>query len=437
MQPRFLLASLLLLAACSDNSTTSGETVGTDTSAGSADTSDGSADTGSGSADDTGTADTGTADTGAQDSGSSDTGSGSADDTGTADTGTADTGAQDSGSSDTGSAACVAGSAFDPALFLAGGLTTPITEESCTLSSGATTTCYKLVFKGAPADHAVGPFCPRTITDGPEAAGIWVEDGLVYDVTGAFIANLATFYNDPAWQLYDTATGAVHVTDTQAACEAAARPDVDPAYNNYCVECSLDYFGGGITQTILIPKVPVPRATPGELGNAGAMGVAFNGITFDPPAPVAAILGAHTIAAFDDCGGHINPGAGYHYHAATGCSTSYPTCDEHAPLIGFAHDGYPIYAMTGADGIEPADLDACRGHEDAIRGYHYHVAGPGENLFIGCFHGDYVAAAGPGGGGGGGGPDPVACAPGQTSRCCGDGVCDGPETNANCAADCP
>lgn len=411
MKHRSLLASLLLLAACSDNSTASGEAGGTDTGAGAPDTSAGSGDTGSGSAD---------------------SGSGS----GSADTGTADTGTEDTASADTGSAACVAGSAMDPALFLAGGLATPITEESCTLSSGATTTCYKLLIKGAPADHAVGPFCPRNITDGAEAAGIWIESGEVYDVTGAFIANLATFYNDPAWQLYDTATGAVRVTDTQAACEAAARPDVDPAYNNYCVECSLDYIGGGSTTTILIPKVPVPRATPGEIGNAGSVGAAFNGVAFDPPAPVAAILGAHTIAAFDDCGGHVNLAAGYHYHAATGCSTAYPTCDEHAPLIGFAVDGYPIYAMTGADGLEPADLDACRGHEDATRGYHYHAAGAGENLIVGCLHGDYVATAGPGGGGGPGG-GAVACAPGQTSRCCGDGLCDGPETNANCAADCP
>ena len=43
---------------------------------------------------------------------------------------------------------------------------------------------------------------------------------------------------------------------------------------------------------------------------------------------------------------------------------------------------------------------------------------------------------GGGGSGGGGGTQPVApCAAGQT-KCCGDGVCDGPETPTSCAADC-
>jgi hypothetical protein len=43
-------------------------------------------------------------------------------------------------------------------------------------------------------------------------------------------------------------------------------------------------------------------------------GLAFNGVVFDTPAGV--IL--HTLAPFDDAGGHINLAAGYHYHAATG-----------------------------------------------------------------------------------------------------------------------
>jgi hypothetical protein len=34
-------------------------------------------------------------------------------------------------------------------------------------------------------------------------------------------------------------------------------------------------------------------------------------------APVDAILSNYTIAAFDDCGGHINPFEGYHHHAAS------------------------------------------------------------------------------------------------------------------------
>ncbi len=292
----------------------------------------------------------------------------------------------DAGAADGGSGASAG---LDPTHFLPGALVpgTTITTEPCTLSGGAVTTCHRISLTGAPADHAVGPFCPRNISDGAEAAGIWIESGEVYDVSGAWVTELATFYGDPAWQLFDPATGEVNVTDTRESCTAAARPDVDPAYNNYCVECAIEYVAGGVEEVYLIPVTPVPLATPAELGRMQVVGVALNGVTFDPPAPTAAILAAHTIAAFDDCGGHVNLMAGYHYHAATGCSTEIAQDDGHAPLIGYALDGYGIFGMADASGVEPDDLDDCRGHTDAERGYHYHVASAGENMFIGCFHG--------------------------------------------------
>ena len=133
---------------------------------------------------------------------------------------------------------------FDPA-----GLSAPVTEEDCTLSSGHVTTCLKIQLKGAPADHAVGPFCPRTVYDTADHGGIWFKDGTVYDLDGDFVKGLANLYGDPVWKLYDDTTGAVRVTDTREACAAAARPDVDPAYNNYCGDCSLDYVGGGVGST--------------------------------------------------------------------------------------------------------------------------------------------------------------------------------------------
>ena len=213
----------------------------------------------------------------------------------------------DAGRADAGALGCIQGTGaegpdrtrFDPA-----GLAAPITEESCTLSNGATTTCLRIQLRGAPSDHAVGPFCPRTINDPASAAGIWLNGGRVYDVDGAFVRQLATFYNDPVWQLYDTATGRVRVTETRTACEAAARPNVDPQYNNYCVECALSYVNGGVTTTLVIPTRPVARPASQDVGMMTVVGTALNGVAFDPPAPVQAILAAHTIAAFDDCGGH-------------------------------------------------------------------------------------------------------------------------------------
>ena len=41
--------------------------------------------------------------------------------------------------------------------------------------------------------------------------------------------------------------------------------------------------------------------------------------------PVDVILGAHTIAAFDDCGGHINVYLSCHYHAAGAPHGAHPT----------------------------------------------------------------------------------------------------------------
>lgn len=319
--------------------------------------------------------------------------------------------------------------------FMGDSLVSPIEEVDCQLSDGTQTTCYKIVIKGAPMNHDAGPYCPRSINDGPDAAGIWLEGGEVYDVDGAFIKNLATFYKDDRWKLYDEETGMVRVTDTQEACEAAARPDVEEQYQNHCVECELSYVDGGVPFEIIIPKVPVPADAPSSIGRDG-VGVALNGVKLEAPAPVDAILGAYTIAAFDDCGGHVNTVVGYHYHAETGCAHRVKQCDAHAPLIGYAMDGYAIYAMKADGGQEPTDLDECRGHTDDIRGYHYHAASAGENMFLGCFKGKMV------GGNDGppnnmmGGMNAMQCTTPDQQQCCGDGVCDGPETAENCQEDC-
>lgn len=286
---------------------------------------------------------------------------------------------------DSGAAAAVG---LNPDDFLGDGLAADITTEACTLSSGTETTCYRVEVQGAPADHDVGPFCPRSIEDEADAAGIWIEGGETWDVDGDFIVGLADFYSDDNWQLYDLATGEVYVTDTEESCEAAARPDVDPEYQNHCVECALDYVDGGVTKTFLIPVEPVPLSSPAELGRMESVGVALNGVVYDPPAPTDAILGAYTIAAFDDCGGHVNLHNGYHYHAATGCPEAISQSDGHAARIGYALDGYAMHAMLNEDGSEPDDLDECRGHSDTARGYHYHVASAGENMFIGCLMGE-------------------------------------------------
>ena len=272
-----------------------------------------------------------------------------------------------------------------------------ITTVPCTLSDGTSTTCYQIVTSSLPTDHDMGPWCPDNISDSDEAGGIWLDGGEVYDVDGAFIENLATFYNDDTWMMYDS-NGDIFVTETEDDCINAANPDVGVEYENFCVECLPSYITD-LTQTWLIPITPVLQDTAlyfdsvgGGPGNTApsTRGVALNGIEFSAPAPVDNILGAYTIAPFDDAGGHINVHQGYHYHAATGFSTKIEQTDGHAALIGYALDGIAIYELEDEDGNSPTDLDNLRGHTDDTRGYHYHVDEAGNNNFINGLKGAYA-----------------------------------------------
>jgi len=282
---------------------------------------------------------------------------------------------------------------IDLTLFADGAFTQEPEIVDCETADGTATTCYKFVTSGAPAGRLPGSFCPRTITDGADAGGGWFsKDGTgdLVDITGPFIAGLSDYYDDDKWQLYDADTGTVRYTATEAACLGAARPDVEEQYMQNCIECELAYLEDDFSLTFLIPTTPIPAANPGRVRTAG---IALDGTELSGPAPVDDILGAYTIAAFDDCGGHINVHQGYHYHAANGCTDTVDSDDGHAPLIGYAADGYGVYATTNPNGLEET-LDECRGSTDDIRGYHYHAASPSENMFIGCLHGEIVRPAG-------------------------------------------
>ena len=269
--------------------------------------------------------------------------------------------------------------------FLTDGLAEEITTTSCTLTDGTQTQCYKIVINGAPANADIGPFCPSNIEDDATKGGVWFDgSGEIYQLDGEFFVNVKSLYGDD-WDLYAPETGDIYVTDTQISCEGAAKPNVEPEYQNHCVECSISYYDGGMQQTFLIPVTPVPLNNPDQISID--VGVSLNGVVIAGPAPVTQILAANTIAAFDDCGGHVNPNEGYHYHAALGCSDVVTSIDGHANLLGYALDGYGIYAMLNSSGEEDYDLDECRGHTDDTRGYHYHSASAEENMFIGCFQG--------------------------------------------------
>ncbi|MDO6695213.1 YHYH protein [Aliiglaciecola sp. 3_MG-2023] len=295
------------------------------------------------------------------------------------------------------------GNGIDLSMFAQGAFLETPTIIDCETAQGTKTRCYKLVTSGAPAGREPGPFCPRKITDGAEEGGAWFSKegtGDLVDITGEFILKLSEYYGDEKWMVYDAATGDVRYTATKEACFGAAKPDVEEEYMQNCIECKLEYLDEDFSVTYLIPTQPIPST---ETGRVHTVGIALDGSELSGPAPIDAILGAYTIAAFDDCGGHINAHQGYHYHSTTGCTdTPEKTDDGHAPLIGYASDGYGIYAMRDAQGKEAEPLDECRGQSDDVRGYHYHAASPSENMFIGCLHGESIRPAGgpPGGAGG-------------------------------------
>ena len=267
--------------------------------------------------------------------------------------------------------------------FIAENIIGEITQEKINLR-GVETLCYMIKTKSQATEHQMGPWCPRHTEDGEEKGGIWFKDGKVYDVSGHFIAELNEFYNDDKWKLYRD-DGSIKVTDTKEACLGAAKPDVEEEYHNHCVECLPEYFKHQVT-TFVIPVTPTYQ-NHSQRFRRGGIGLAFNGVKFDPPAPTHAILAAHTIAPLDDHGGHVNPHGGYHYHAVTGSTKEIEQADDHAPMIGYAIDGFGIYALLDKNENKHSDLDDCGGHFDDERGYHYHAGAPGDNQIIKCLHG--------------------------------------------------
>ena len=280
----------------------------------------------------------------------------------------------------------------DTSLFADGAIVGEIETVDCTLSGGTETTCYKLTIAGAPADPETspfGPFCPQNISATAEEGGAWLDgEGTFYDVDGKFIENLATLYNDDEWQMHDPETGEITIITGAYGCEVAGDPRADPGYNNFCLECLLEDMDGGVERTVMIPTTPVPSDKPTPIRGRDNTGVALNGVLFGPPAPLELILSSYSLGLFDDCGGHANPHEGYHYHAANGCSELGIQPDGHTPMIGYALDGYAIYAKTDKSSVEAEGLDACGGETDDIRGYHYHASAPGKNEIFGCYMGE-------------------------------------------------
>jgi hypothetical protein len=123
----------------------------------------------------------------------------------------------------------------------------------------------------------------------------------------------------------------------------------------------------------------------------GPIGTALNGVVFFNPFEMEGMnaVEGYTEVWLDSCCGHPQQTGVYHYHKYPSCVKS-PFSDDgkqHSPIIGFAFDGFPVYGPYEAADSKAKDLtggqalDACNGHQDDERGYHYHVT-PGRFPYI-------------------------------------------------------
>lgn len=245
----------------------------------------------------------------------------------------------------------------------------PETVE-CTLESGAAAKCTKLVVRYLPKNMKIGPFCPVTLKD---KGGIWHWDG---DKAGLYVIDekFLTMLEAQGYKFFD-ANGKVSVTDVRT---------TRPPEKNSCLSASADE---SVEMTVLLPLAPVKAAKASPLGTVAKVGLAVDGVPIFADAP--SVLQTGHMPALDTCGGHIDPGGWYHWHAtATDINSAFQhekvdaSCaltQKADALFAYAFDGYAIYGSIDSDGKAPTNLDSCNGHtgptpDNAKGEYHYHAS---------------------------------------------------------------
>ena len=245
-------------------------------------------------------------------------------------------------------------------------------------------------------------------------------------------------------------------------------------------------------------------------GLAGAIAYAINSVKFDPATAGRCndqgecslaqgqgnwnieALGHETFDFGDDMNhAHVQPNGQYHYHGMPELLIDFLGDDQDMTLVGWASDGFPVYAKYGYSdpndsasdlvALQPSwklkenpdegrpdtltalvggpgqgttnpnipiplgaftqdfeyeeghgDLDECNGRigvtPEFPNGIYYYVVTDEFPFFTRCLKGDFDNA------GGGDVPDCNDVPPG--TPCCGDGLCGGPETENNCPEDC-
>lgn len=111
--------------------------------------------------------------------------------------------------------------------------------------------------------------------------------------------------------------------------------------------------------SLSMPLTPVKSITPSSV-QGWLFGISSAGVAFDPFAGEFwhgdrrsgwnyDALGGAVSLGLDANHAHVQPGGAYHYHGVpTGLlEVEGYTPNAHSPLLGYAADGYPIYALTG------------------------------------------------------------------------------------------
>jgi hypothetical protein len=218
----------------------------------------------------------------------------------------------------------------------------------------------------------IGPFCPTTVS---EDGGIWDWDGEnkgLYRLNESFFAMLTglgfEFVGDDGEILISNPGG--------------GRP-TDP---NTCLEALQDET---VEITALIPMTPVKADDLTDLGTVAKVGMGLDGVPIFADAP--SVLDTGHLPALDTCGGHIDPGGWYHWHAtATDIDTAFDhahveaSCEhveqDSAAQFGYAFDGYAMFGTTDEYGNVPTDLDDCNGRIGSDGTYRYHATAEFPNL---------------------------------------------------------
>lgn len=241
------------------------------------------------------------------------------------------------------------------------------TTVDCTLEDGSSGECYQLIFSSNPVDN--GPYCPETIDD---IGGVGVYDGATNPGFQVMKASLFNAMEADGYDIVDD-NGDIHIDDFNS---GATNPDYA-----YCLEAAPD---DDLQLTFLLPKNPVMATSNDDIGTVELIGVSVDGVPIngDPPSVVSGPPGQNiaggNIPSIDPCGGHMDPAGYYHWHFVA--ETMNQVLDEYGiteisctlveqttstKLIGFAKDGFPIYAYSET----PTDLDDCGGRTASTTDY--------------------------------------------------------------------